>query len=116
MAQDVRAAVQWLSARPSVRPGAIGIVGASLGANLALLAAVDLPLVRAWRWCRRPSTIAALRVDTALMKKLGDAPLWLAASAEDPSGAAHAPRARARSHRGPASNSVSARPATARRC
>ena len=46
MTQDVRAAVQWLSTRPSVRPDAIGVVGASLGANLALLAAVDQPLVR----------------------------------------------------------------------
>jgi uncharacterized protein len=38
MVPDVRAAVQWLSTRPGVRPDAMGVAGASLGANLALLA------------------------------------------------------------------------------
>ena len=39
---------QWLATRARTsRPDAIGVVGASLGANLALLAAADLPLVRA---------------------------------------------------------------------
>ena len=36
---DVRAAVMYLLSRPDVRPGAIGIAGASLGASLAAMAA-----------------------------------------------------------------------------
>ena len=47
MIQDVRAAAQWLATRPNVRGDQIAIVGASLGASLALLAAVDVPQVRA---------------------------------------------------------------------
>ena len=47
MVQDVRAAVQWLAARQGVRPGSVALVGASLGASLSLLAAVDQSAVRA---------------------------------------------------------------------
>ncbi len=43
---DVRASVSYLSARPDVRPGSVGLAGASLGASLAALAAADLPAVR----------------------------------------------------------------------
>src|SRR5262245_20078045 len=41
MVGDVQAAISWLSQRPGVRVGALGVVGASLGANLAALAAAD---------------------------------------------------------------------------
>ncbi len=84
MVQDVRAAVQWLSARQGVRPGAIGIVGASLGASLALLAAVDLPMVRAIGLVSPSLDYRGLRTDTGLLKKIGARSIWLAASADDP--------------------------------
>jgi alpha-beta hydrolase superfamily lysophospholipase len=84
MTRDVRAAVQWLSARPSVRPDAIGLAGASLGANLALLAALDQPLVRAVAAVSPSLDYRGVRVGPELMRKLGDKPVWLAASSEDP--------------------------------
>jgi alpha-beta hydrolase superfamily lysophospholipase len=84
MARDVRAAVQWLSARASVRPDAIGVAGASLGANLVLLAALDQPLVRAVAAVSPSLDYRGVRVGPDLMKKLGDKPVWLAASSEDP--------------------------------
>lgn len=84
MVQDVRAAAQWLSARPGVRPGAIAIVGASLGANLALLASVDLPVVRALALLSPSLDYRGVRVDATVLKKLGGRPIWMAASTDDP--------------------------------
>ncbi len=84
MTQDVRAAVRWLSMRPSVRPDAIGVAGASLGANLALLAAVDQPLVRVVAAVSPSLDYRGVRVGPDLMKRLGDKPVWLGASTEDP--------------------------------
>lgn len=84
MIQDVRAAVQWLAARQNVRPDAIAVVGASLGASLALLAAVDLPQVRALGLLSPSLDYRGLRTDTALLKRLGSRSIWLAASSEDP--------------------------------
>ena len=84
MVQDVRAAAQWLASRPNVRPDAVAIVGASLGASLALLAAPELPQVRAVAVLSPSLDYRGLRTDTALIKRLGRRALWLAASAEDP--------------------------------
>ncbi len=84
MVQDVRAATQWLAARPNVRPDAIAVVGASLGASLALLAAVDLPHVRVIGLLSPSLDYRGLRTDAALVKRLGSRALWLAASSEDP--------------------------------
>ena len=84
MIQDVRAAAQWLATRPSVRPDAIGVVGASLGASLALLAAVDLPQVRVIGLLSPSLDYRGLRTDAALVKRLGSRALWLCASSEDP--------------------------------
>ncbi len=84
MVQDVRAAVRWLASRPNVRPDAIAIVGASLGASLALLGAVDLPQVRALGLLSPSLDYRGLRTDTALVKRLGARSIWLAASSEDP--------------------------------
>ena len=84
MVQDVRAAAQWLAARSMVRPDAIAIVGASLGASLALLAAADTPLVRAVGAVSPSIEYRGLRTDTALIKRIGARPIWLAASTEDP--------------------------------
>jgi alpha-beta hydrolase superfamily lysophospholipase len=84
MVQDVRAAAQWLAARSMVRPDAIAIVGASLGASLALLAAAETPLVRAVGALSPSLDYRGLRTDTALIKRIGARPIWLAASTEDP--------------------------------
>ncbi len=84
MSQDVRAAVQWLSAQPDVRPDAVAVVGASLGANLALLAAAEQPTVRVVAAVSPSLDYRGVRVSPDLMRRLGDRPVWLAASTEDP--------------------------------
>jgi alpha-beta hydrolase superfamily lysophospholipase len=84
MVQDVRAAAQWLATRQNVRPDAIGVVGASLGASLALLAAAQLPQVRVIALLSPSLDYRGLRTDTALIKRLGSRSIWLAASSEDP--------------------------------
>jgi pyridoxine 5-phosphate synthase len=84
MVQDVRAAAQWLASRANVRPDAIAIVGASLGASLALLAATELPSVRAIGLLSPSLDYRGLRTDTGLVKRLRSRALWLSASMEDP--------------------------------
>ena len=84
MVQDVSAAVAWLSARPGVRPEAIGVVGASLGASLALLAAVEQPSLRAIGLVSPSLDYRGLRTDAGLLRRVGARPIWLAASGEDP--------------------------------
>ncbi len=83
MVRDVRAAAQWLASRPNVRPDAVAIVGASLGASLALLAATELPQVRAIGLLSPSLDYRGLRTDVALVKRLGARSMWLAASTED---------------------------------
>jgi pyridoxine 5-phosphate synthase len=84
MVQDVRAAAQWLASRANVRPDAIAIVGASLGASLALLAAAEMPQVRAVGVVSPSLDYRGLRTDIGLIKRIGARPIWLAASSEDP--------------------------------
>jgi len=84
MVQDVRAATAWLGARQGVRPGSVALVGASLGASLSLLAAVELPAVRAIALLSPSLDYRGLRTDVGLVRRLGGRSLWLAASAEDP--------------------------------
>jgi pyridoxine 5-phosphate synthase len=84
MIQDVRAAAQWLATRPSVRGDQIAIVGASLGASLALLAALESPQVRALGLLSPSLDYRGLRTDTPLIKRLGARSIWLAASDKDP--------------------------------
>lgn len=84
MTQDVRAALQWLVSRPNVRPDAMAVVGASLGASLALLASVEVPQVRAIGLLSPSLDYRGLRTDVGLIKRLGSRSLWLASSAEDP--------------------------------
>ncbi len=84
MVQDVRAAARWLAARSNVRPDAIAIVGASLGASLALLAAAELPSLRAIGLLSPSLDYRGLRTDTGVVRRLGARSLWLCASAEDP--------------------------------
>ena len=84
MVKDVQAAARWLATRPNVRGDAIAIVGASLGASLALLATVDLPQVKAIALLSPSLDYRGLRTDTGLVKRLGARSIWLAASSEDP--------------------------------
>jgi pimeloyl-ACP methyl ester carboxylesterase len=84
MVADVKGAVAWLSGQSSVRPSAVAVVGASLGANLAALAAADLSSVRAVALVSPSLDYRGLRLDAAVIKKLGDRPVWLGASSEDP--------------------------------
>jgi dienelactone hydrolase len=84
MAGDVGAAIDWLSTRPNVRPGAVAVVGASLGANLAAIAAAGKGTVRAVALLSPSLDYRGVRLDAATMKRLGAKPVWLAASTEDP--------------------------------
>lgn len=84
MVGDVRAAVAWLAAQPDVRPDAIGVAGASLGANLALLAAAGDPGVRAVATVSPSLDYRGVRVGTDVMRRLSGRHVWMAASTEDP--------------------------------
>jgi pimeloyl-ACP methyl ester carboxylesterase len=84
MAADVQAAVAWISGQSGVRPGAVAIVGASLGANLAGIVAAESPAVRGAALISPSLEYRNVRLDAATMKKFGDRPLWLAASRDDP--------------------------------
>lgn len=84
MAQDVRAAVQWLAARVAVRPDAIGVAGASLGASFALQVAAEQPIVRSLALLSPSLDYRGVRIDAALLKKYGARPVLLVASSDDP--------------------------------
>ena len=84
MVQDVRAAARWLASRPNIRSDRLAVVGASLGASLALHAAIDLPQVRAIGLLSPSLDYRGLRTDTGLVKRLGARSIWLAASDQDP--------------------------------
>lgn len=84
LTQDVVAAVQWMAARPGVRPDALGVAGASLGGNLAILAAAEQPLVRVVAAVSPSLDYRGVRISPELMRKLGDKPVWMAASSDDP--------------------------------
>jgi alpha-beta hydrolase superfamily lysophospholipase len=84
MTQDVRAAIQWLASRPNVQRERLGLAGASLGANLALLAAAAEPLVLAVAAVSASLDYRGVRVGPDLMKKLGNRRVWFAASTQDP--------------------------------
>jgi alpha-beta hydrolase superfamily lysophospholipase len=84
MASDVRAAFTWLQTRPSVRPEGVGIAGASLGANLALIVAAETPAVRALALLSPSLDYRGVRIDVSMLQRYGGRAAWLAASAEDP--------------------------------
>lgn len=85
MVLDVRAAVQWLSARQGVQPGQIGVVGASLGANLTLLAAAtDVSLVKAIGLLSPSLDYRGLRIDASVLRKTSGVAMWMAAGTKDP--------------------------------
>jgi dienelactone hydrolase len=84
MVADVQGALRWLSTRPGVRGGAVGVVGASLGANLAAIVAAGDPSLVAVALISPSLEYRGVRLDSSLLKKLADRPMWLAASTEDP--------------------------------
>ncbi len=83
MALDVRAALGWLAGRSEVKSGSVAIVGASIGATLALMAAAEVPSVRGVALLSPAADYRGLRLDAA-GRRYGGRPMFLAASAEDP--------------------------------
>ena len=82
-ALDVRAAKTFLRDRPEVVPSIIGIAGASIGANLAVLDAAGDPGVRSIALLSPGIDYRGLRTEAA-MKKFGARPALLAGSTQDP--------------------------------
>jgi pimeloyl-ACP methyl ester carboxylesterase len=82
MVADVKAARAFLATRREVSPGRIGIAGASIGANLAILCAAGDPTVRSLVLLSPGIDYRGLRPEAAL-KKYGDRPALLVASQED---------------------------------
>jgi len=80
---DVEAARSYLAARSEIAPGRIGIAGASVGANAAVIAAASDPSVRSLALLSPSMEYRNLRMDPAL-RKFGSRPALLVASSEDP--------------------------------
>jgi dienelactone hydrolase len=82
-AADVRAAKTFLRDRPEVSTGRLGIAGASIGANLALIDAADDPGVVSIALLSPGVDYRGLRTEAAI-KKYGSRPALLMASTRDP--------------------------------
>jgi len=80
---DAEAARAYLAARPEVNPARIGMAGASLGANVAVLAAANDPSVRSLALLSVSLDYRGLKLEQAL-KKFASRPVLLIASSEDP--------------------------------
>lgn len=79
---DIRAARRYLAGRSDVRPGRVGIAGASLGANLAALHAADDPSVGSLALLSPSLDYRGLRIENAVRKF--QHPTLLVASDDDP--------------------------------
>ena len=82
MIADVKAARRYLASRREAVPNRIGVAGASIGANLAILLAANDPAVRSLVLLSPGIDYRGLRPEAAL-KKYGDRPAILVASQED---------------------------------
>ncbi len=82
MVADVKAARAFLATRREVIPNRIGIAGASIGANLAILFAAGDPAVRSLALLSPGLDYRGLRPEAA-MNKYGERPALLVASQED---------------------------------
>ena len=82
LVRDVVAARRYLATRSDVVPSRIGIAGASIGANLAVLAAAGDPAVATVALLSPSSDYRGLHIDAA-MKKYGSRPALLIASDDD---------------------------------
>jgi dienelactone hydrolase len=80
---DVRAAKTFLRERPEVMPTAIGIAGASIGANLALIDAAEDPSVRSVALLSPGLDYRGIRTEASI-KKFGERPALLVGSTKDP--------------------------------
>jgi dienelactone hydrolase len=83
LVRDVAAARRYLASRSDVQQSRVGIAGASLGANLAVLAASADPSVASLALLSASLDYRGLRIEAA-MKKYGGRPALLVASDEDP--------------------------------
>ena len=79
---DVRAAVRYLMVRRDLVNGRIGVAGASVGANLAVLEAADDPVVRSLALLSPGMDYRGLRIEAAV-RAYGSRPALVVASAED---------------------------------
>lgn len=80
---DAEAARAYLAARPEINPARIGMAGASLGANVAALAAENDASVRSLALLSVSLDYRGLRLEQAL-KRFASRPALLVASSEDP--------------------------------
>ncbi len=82
LVQDVRAARRYLASRSDVQPGRVGMAGASLGANLAVLEASGDSSIASLALLSPSLDYRGLRIETAARKVAG--PVLLVASDDDP--------------------------------
>lgn len=80
---DVKAAKAFLRERPDVNPGSLGIAGASIGANVAVIDAAEDPAIRSIALLSPGLDYRGLRTEAAL-KKFGGRPALLMSSTKDP--------------------------------
>jgi len=80
---DAEAARAYLSARPEILGGRVGLLGASLGANVAALAAGNDASIPTMALLSVSLDYRGLRIEQAL-RKYGSRPALLVASSEDP--------------------------------
>jgi len=80
---DVSAAIAYLVGRPEVRPSSIGVLGASLGANLAVVAAGADPRVRSLVLVSPSLDYRGVRIETPF-RQYGARPALFVASLWDP--------------------------------
>ena len=83
MVKDVAAARRYLGTRSDVRPSQIGILGASIGANLAVLHAAADPGVASLALLSPSLDYRGLRIEAAV-RKYGNRPMLLVSSDDDP--------------------------------
>jgi dienelactone hydrolase len=79
---DIRAAIDHLSSRPEVRAAALGVAGASLGANLAVLAAAADPRIRSLALVSPSLDYRGVRIEAPL-RQYAARPALLIASLRD---------------------------------
>jgi hypothetical protein len=83
LAMDVRAAKSFLRERPEVIPEGMGMAGASLGANLAVVEAADDPAVMSLALLSPGLDYKGVRTEAA-MKKYGGRSVLLIGRTKDP--------------------------------
>lgn len=82
-AQDVAAAIAYLVSRPEGPSASVGVLGASLGANLAVLAAAGDGHVQSLALLSPTLDYRGVRIEAAF-RQYGDRPALLVASLHDP--------------------------------